>query len=675
MSATISHLTNDLVLLSVPSKPEATNFSTSSKSSIDSKEIIRSIYLSLNPPLSESNIAEAIRCLQQYDATRPQTGAPGTQTFDAEEESLFNAVTGKLLVGVYAQALDVYLNQASDVETEAEWWAEIERSQLKSAYYLLQTLPYRLFRLAHDVALALRSQNLSFSPSMLTVSSLSGILEKRTSGPSKSLASSLFPHLHTHPYTMPLSLASLPVSAISIPSSPPSTDDVISAIRRMQRAIAELLNGVLTFVSLPVELARQECHIKRKELEDLRDKRAEVLGALTLGRDSLVSHLRQGDDARRIFLASLNNAVAGQGFHTPPGPTPPLMDLLYVMSSRVIPSHISAHKTLLRSNSLLRPCRLTRLWPRIILLPPLVFFAAREVFDSREALSTVAEDAWQTLKGFWQGWLVEPIKDIVRTVRAGGEAGVIVQKESIDADLQSLERMAISLAKDKLGYGAEQLTELSVKIRLGDLTPILQIYEEDIRSPVRSAVSGTLLRSLFIQIQKAKVDLDQALAGIDKLLKSQELTFAFVGVAPALAIVYIAGGSLRGIWRGGKGQGRYGGRKKRVGAWLAMRRIERLLISQPKTEPSSTFNSLLDRSSISPLTAGLLLLSVSSLRTYAERYLPAHSRLREGFLEDVGDLENPSLDRHEKVKVVERMWRSWGGVLGWEGGGGSMGTM
>ena len=34
--------------------------------------------------------------------------------------------------------------------------------------------------------------------------------------------------------------------------------------------------------------------------------------------------------------------------------------------------------------------------------------------------------------------------------------------------------------------------------------------------------------------------MQQALSGIDKLLKSQELTFAFVGVAPALAITYAA---------------------------------------------------------------------------------------------------------------------------------------
>lgn len=53
--------------------------------------------------------------------------------------------------------------------------------------------------------------------------------------------------------------------------------------------------------------------------------------------------------------------------------------------------------------------------------------------------------------------------------------------------------------------------------------------------------------------------------------------------------------------------------------------------------------------------------------------MPLHSRLREGFLEDIADLENPSLDRDEKVKVVERMWRSWGAVLDWNNGGGAIG--
>jgi nuclear-control-of-ATPase protein 2 len=273
--------------------------------------------------------------------------------------------------------------------------------------------------------------------------------------------------------------------------------------------------------------------------------------------------------------------------------------------------------------------------------------------------------------------------------------------------------MAMALARDKLHYSEEQLATFSDRIRIGDLTPILEIYEEDIKRPVKSAVSGTLLRNLFIQIQKAKVrfcpyssadravlvvelrrqgrpvrymsviasmlsnilqvDIDQALTGIDKLLKSQELTFAFVGVAPALVIVYVASGAFAGLWRGGKGKGRYGGKRLRAAAWLAVRRTERLLVSKPTSD--DYLASASKGSMIPPLTAGLLLLSVSSLRTYGEQNLPPHSRLRTGFLDDVGDLENPSLDRDDKCRVVERMWRSWGDALGWRRIGGSIDSL
>ena len=67
------------------------------------------------------------------------------------------------------------------------------------------------------------------------------------------------------------------------------------------------------------------------------------------------------------------------------------------------------------------------------------------------------------------------------------------------------------------------------------------------------------------------MDIDQTLSGIDKLLKSQELTFAFVGVAPVIAITYGAGGVLMRIWEGGRGIGKYGGHHRRTVAWLVMR--------------------------------------------------------------------------------------------------------
>jgi nuclear-control-of-ATPase protein 2 len=74
-----------------------------------------------------------------------------------------------------------------------------------------------------------------------------------------------------------------------------------------------------------------------------------------------------------------------------------------------------------------------------------------------------------------------------------------------------------------------------------------------------------------------QVDIDQTLSGIDKLLKSQELTFAFVGVAPALAIVYVVAGYLRRLWSGGRGRGLYGGKNNRTMAWVTMRSVNLIL--------------------------------------------------------------------------------------------------
>lgn len=276
----------------------------------------------------------------------------------------------------------------------------------------------------------------------------------------------------------------------------------------------------------------------------------------------------------------------------------------------------------------------------------------------------MAQDAFETSKNFLEDWLLQPLYGVYRTIRAGGDEAMIVRPESIAADLDSLERMSLALAREKLGYDQQQLVTLSQQIRLGDFTPLLKIFEEDIKSPIKSAFAGTLLRTLFLQVQKAKVDIDQALAGIDKLLKSQELTFAFVGVAPAFAVVYTVGGSLNRLLFGRRGHAKYRGKRKKQSVWLAVRRIERLLLFLPKSHinhgdegpPSDV---------IPPLTSGLLVLSLTHLRKYALTSLPARSQLREGFLEDVRDLEDPSLGRWEKLRVLDRMWKNWASELGW----------
>lgn len=68
--------------------------------------------------------------------------------------------------------------------------------------------------------------------------------------------------------------------------------------------------------------------------------------------------------------------------------------------------------------------------------------------------------------------------------------------------------MVVAFATEKQTWSDADLDTLRQHIREGDLTTVLEVYEGDIKTPVRSAVSGTLIRSLLIQVQKAKVRLD-----------------------------------------------------------------------------------------------------------------------------------------------------------------------
>lgn len=98
-----------------------------------------------------------------------------------------------------------------------------------------------------------------------------------------------------------------------------------------------------------------------------------------------------------------------------------------------------------------------------------------------------------------------------------------------------------------------------------------------------------------------QTDLSRALLQLDHLLRSQQLTFAFVGVAPSVLVVYALWGWLRGIVRG---ENRGKGRRRRY--FNGLREVERLLIESPE-----------DNSRMSDRDRGTLIVSVSGLRTWA----------------------------------------------------------
>lgn len=87
--------------------------------------------------LTGPQLRNAVNVLAQLEARQKELT---TKHSDTEEEALRNAVIGRVAVGLYAEAMDIYLTQATEVETEADWWKDIERSSLNVAWYLLQSM-------------------------------------------------------------------------------------------------------------------------------------------------------------------------------------------------------------------------------------------------------------------------------------------------------------------------------------------------------------------------------------------------------------------------------------------------------------------------------------------------------------------------------------------------------
>jgi nuclear-control-of-ATPase protein 2 len=130
MSTFVSIFVQDVVgRTRLPTADRQQQQSSAPGATSERKQKLQNVLLELNPPATEQSILAALALLR--DTTAPSG--------DPEEESLKQAILGRVVLGVYADALHTYLHQATEAEREAEWWDKIERSRYELAWYLLQS--------------------------------------------------------------------------------------------------------------------------------------------------------------------------------------------------------------------------------------------------------------------------------------------------------------------------------------------------------------------------------------------------------------------------------------------------------------------------------------------------------------------------------------------------------
>ena len=91
----------------------------------------------------------------------------------------------------------------------------------------------------------------------------------------------------------------------------------------------------------------------------------------------------------------------------------------------------------LEQNRLLRPPTLTPLWPSLLVLPPLSLYVYANYTSWVPAIVQLATDAKDTMRGFVEGWLIEPLVGVLRTVRTGDAGDVLVHEAGVIADVQA----------------------------------------------------------------------------------------------------------------------------------------------------------------------------------------------------------------------------------------------
>ena len=163
-----------------------------------------------------------------------------------------------------------------------------------------------------------------------------------------------------------------------------------------------------------------------------------------------------------------------------------------------------------------------------------VLYARAELSSKLRAL---VSEGVETASRFVESYLLLPLKKIFLTVRYDRHELFVQSARSFESDMESLQRMVAEWARRSLHMSAASLGALRQQVAEGDLTLLMKSYEDELQHPVANLVGGNLVQLMLIQIQKSKCDIELAMAALDKIIRSNELTFQLLSTIPAVALL------------------------------------------------------------------------------------------------------------------------------------------
>ncbi|CAO3642350.1 unnamed protein product [Mucor hiemalis] len=586
--------------------------------------------------------------LEKYQETIASGSSVNTSSANEELEWLFIA---KCTIAVYGQVFSRVLNLTLPISEAINYWNNVHGSTLHELYYTLQIAPSRIYALLINTANNIRNTETPLKQVKSLFSSTDYILTQ------------LFPIHSTTKNNAALKQSSV----------------------RPFNALKFLTLSTYHKRPLILEIIRDEVNLKKTSLQKFRSEQAASLGVLLLkppqfnmeqqgefvstmtnqtksciemikyvmdppkdekikSKQKNVHHLQQHLDSLSDLHTSSTSAITKELYDVVKNGS-----VVYDRNLRCIQSSYGV------------PSAMTRYWIPAVMSYFIGDWTLRYVFKRKEDIIHGLEELGETAHDFVLNWIWEPVRKVYETIRLKDQRLSLLSKQGLQSDLDSLERMVVGFAKDNLHLSQDELAKLALDIREGDMSVLLKEYEKEIKNPLKNFVTGDLLQAILIQVQKTKVDVDLAMSALDKLLKSNELNFAFLAVAPSMLLTWATAS-----WFKNAVQGRSSQKMKKTGQPMreTLRRIERQLILNepiPKGGDLGEWKVLSDEDMEHQTeceTQGILICEVHLLRAYANT-LPLRNSTRARFMEDIRDLENPKLTSEQKIQTIARMNRYW----------------
>jgi nuclear control of ATPase protein 2 len=628
---------------------------TSSRSS-SLTAIARALSTNSSSPLVRRRTLRAL--LEQARHGEPVD--PTLTNISSQESDLEWLVVDKAAVQVYGMILTTLLEQTIPLSQEMWYWDEVLGSYFNTALYTIQTAPLRLWSQAKDIygdaSRKFRSQRAHRVLSQEASQRLSDGWRQfydlvRESIKDRSLAQAQTKALS--PFAVRRREAR-------------KKQKGLKRLREMNSAgLGLLIDEGLSFPVVDDDAlglkAEGSPYPSQEEWRSTVAKSISLMESILRNVNTLDSGVADFEEG--VFtsveedpeIASLPSESNGSLIRTSQ-----LYDRLLLILNEHLPGQEQRSKTLSRKYG--RPNSLTRYWPLGTFFILFGSTTLRYVANRKAEIRIWVQELGATVLDFWANWVVEPVKNLVATIRHDeGSEVAIMSKDSLRADRASLERMVVDFAADHPSdtgatYSTSEIEVIRTKVREGDLTPVLRAYERDLRSPFVGTIRGDLVRALLIQVQKTKVDVEVAIGGIDSLLKSQELVFGLVGLTPGLLITFACFRWLGGVF--GKRRGLRQNQEQRD--TIRLLRLDSVFsLEFPKLTLCRNIDRVLTSSTpaengmLSYKDHGLLLCEVHVLRQRGAAALPGE--IQREFLEDVDDLLDIRYGIQRQVKVVERI--------------------